>query len=148
MRKFLKNILPGSNLSEKIYLRYKIAHIFYLKKLKKISKFITYRTYRKYNCIISPTAQIGKNLEVPHPIGIVIGEGAIIGDNCVIYQNVTLGRKNRDCAEYPELGNNVIVYCNSTIVGNIKIGDNSIIGCNTVVLKSVNDNSKCTGVVK
>ena len=71
-----------------------------------------------------------------------------IGENCTIYQNVTLGRKNKDIAEYPSIGNNVTIYCNSTIVGNIEVGENSIIGCNTVVLKSVEPNSKCVGVVK
>ena len=85
---------------------------------------------------------------MPHPIGIVIGAGARIGENCVIYQNVTIGRKYRDIAEYPNIGDNVIIYCNSVLIGDINVGKNSVIGCNSVVLKSVDENSKCVGVVK
>lgn len=148
IKKVLKLLLPGYEISKKIYYRYKIAHFFYKKGLNILANWFSYRIYRKYNCCISYKAKIGKKIDFPHPIGIVIGEGVEIGDNCVIYQNVTLGRKDREIAEYPVLGNNVIIYCNSTLIGNIKIGDNAIIGCNSVVLKSVEKNSKCVGVVK
>lgn len=141
-------LLPGYNVSRKIYYRYKIANFFYRKGFNSIANWCSYRIYRKYNCCISCKSKIGKNIDLPHPIGVVIGEGVEIGNNCIIYQNVTLGRKNREIAEYPIIGDNVIVYCNSTIIGNVTIGNNSIIGCNTVVLKSVKENSKCIGVVK
>lgn len=148
IKKFLKMILPGCSLSQKIYYKYYFAKCFYEKGFVQIAKYLSYSIYRKYHCCISYKAQIGKNLLLPHPIGIVIGEGVVIEDNCIIYQNVTIGRKNREINEYPSIGKNVIIYCNSTILGNIKIGDNTIIGCNTVVLKTVEKNSKCIGVVK
>ena len=72
----------------------------------------------------------------------MIGEGAKIGDNVVIYQNVTIGRKNRETPDYPSIGNNVIIYSNSIILGNVRIGDNTTIGCNTIVLKSIENNGK------
>lgn len=148
IKNIIKMIIPGYFISKKIYYRYKLSNFLYKHGLNILSQICTYRLYKKYNCCISGKAVIGKNVEFPHPVGIVIGEGVKIGDNCVIYQNVTLGRKNRDIADYPTIGNDVIIYCNSTVIGNVKIGDNSIIGCNTVVMKSVEKNSVCIGVVK
>lgn len=148
LKKIIKNFIPGYEISNKIYNRYKIAHFFYKHHLEVLANICTFSLYKKYNCCISYKSIIGKNIEFPHPIGIVIGEGVKIGDNCVIYQNVTLGRRVRDKAEYPTIGNNVVIYCNSVIAGNILIDDNTIVGCNSTVLKSVEKNSKCVGVVK
>lgn len=148
LKRILRLITPGTEISAKIYYRYKINRFFYEHKYNRISKFLTYRLYRKYNCYISPKAILGKNINFPHPLGIVIGDGVVIGKNCTIYQNVTLGRKNKDIPEYPAIGNNVIIYCNSTVIGNISVGDDSIIGCNSVVLKSIEKGTKCIGVVK
>ena len=148
MKNIIRLMVPGVCIDEKIYLRYKISRFFYKKNLLSISKYIMYRTYRKYNCIISYKADIRGKLNLPHPIGIVIGEGTKIGKNVTIYQNVTLGRKNRDLAEYPSIGNNVIIYCNSVVVGKVKIGENSIIGCNSVVLKNIEPNKTAAGLIK
>lgn len=74
--------------------------------------------------------------------------GVEIGENVTIYQNVTLGRRNRELPEYPKIGNNVVIYCNSTVIGDINVGENTIIGCNSLVLNSIKDNSVCKGVVK
>ena len=106
------------------------------------------KIYTKYNCCISSKSYIDKNLFLPHPIGIVIGEGVRIGKNVTIYQNVTLGRKYKEKPEYPIIGNNVTIYCNSAIIGNVKIGDNAVIGCNSVVLRNVKDGEIVSGIVK
>lgn len=148
IKKVIRFCIPGEEISKKILYRHNISNFFYKHKFNRISKYLAYKLYRKYNCWISPKAQLGKNILFPHPLGIVIGEGAIIGDNCIIYQNVTIGRKKIDIEEYPELKNGVIVYSNATIIGGITIGEESTIGCNTIVLKSVEPNSKCIGVVK
>lgn len=84
----------------------------------------------------------------PHPVGIVIGMKVKIGMNCEIYQNVTIGTKDTSDflnGKYPEIGNNVIIYPNSLIIGDIKIGDNSIIGAGSVVLSDVPPNSIFAG---
>lgn len=148
VKKIIRFCIPGEEISKKILYRHKISNFFYRHNFNRISKYLAYKLYRKYNCCISPKAQIGKNIIFPHPLGIVIGEGAIIGDDCIIYQNVTIGRKKMDVAEYPELKRGVVVYCNATIIGAITIGEESIVGCNAIVLKSVEPNSKCRGVVK
>ena len=75
----------------------------------------------------------------PHPIGIVIGKGVKIGNNCTIYQNVTIGTKeitSWENAPYPSIGNNVTICANSILFGDISIGDNCLIGAGSVVFKS------------
>ena len=146
-RKIIED-LPWANIDKKIYKIHIKSRKAYEEGKIQLSNYYFYKIVKKYGCYISPRAKIGKNLKLPHPIGIVIGEGVKVGDNCIIYQNVTLGRKNRNIADYPTIGNNVVIYCNSTIIGNIEIGDDSIVGCNTVVMKSVEKKSVCTGVVK
>ncbi len=85
---------------------------------------------------------IGKGLQIPHFNGIVIGKNAVIGDNCVIYQQVTLGKKN---GGYPVIGNNVVIYPGAKVIGDIFIGDGAVIGANAVVLKNVEANTIVAG---
>jgi len=148
VKKFLRQLIPGYELSKKIYRRYKFANFLYRHKLNILANICTYRTYRKYHCQISHKAIIGENVEFLHPIGVVIGEGTIIGKNVAIYQNVIIGRKRRDIIKYPVIENNVTIYGNTTIMGDIKIGSNVVIGCNSVVMRSIEENSKCYGLVK
>ncbi|MFV0194106.1 serine acetyltransferase [Empedobacter falsenii] len=90
--------------------------------------------------------KLGMNgTKFPHPIGIVIGKGVNIGQNCVIYQNVTIGVKSREDRVYPSIGNNVIISANCVIIGNITIGNNVTIGASAVVLKDIPDNSIVVG---
>lgn len=88
--------------------------------------------FNKYNCQISPTASIGDNVCFPHPIGIVIGDGAVIGDDCIIYQNVTLGQKN---GKYPILQNKCVLYPNAVVIGDVTLLEGTIVGAGAVVTK-------------
>ncbi len=82
----------------------------------------------------------------PHPIGIVIAKEAEIGRNCVIYQNVTIGKKNGLTKQRaPKIGNNVKIYAGSVIAGDITIGDNCIIGANSTVLTDIPPDNICAG---
>ena len=92
----------------------------------------------KRSVIISVTAKIPMDVKFPHFQNIVIGNGAIIGNNCIIYQDVTIGQ-NRGL--FPIIGNNVIIYAGAKIIGNVLIGNNAIIGANSVVTKDVPDNA-------
>lgn len=148
IKELLKKLIPWINKDKKIYRLYLKANQNYRKHNRLLAEYYSYKIYKKYKCCISPKADIESGIKLPHPVGVVIGEGVKIGRNCVIYQNVTIGRKYSDIAEYPTIGNNVTIYCNSALIGNIEIGDNSIIGCNSVVLKSVKKDSRCVGVVK
>lgn len=82
------------------------------------------------------------------PVGVVISKHAKIGKNCVIYQNVTIGGKDfgqTNPANYPTIGENVIIYPGAFIVGPVTIGSNTVIGANTVVVSNVPENSMVGG---
>lgn len=94
---------------------------------------------------IHPGATIGKGLFIDHGTGVVIGETAEIGDNCILYQGVTLGGTGKGKGKrHPTLGNNVMVGCGAKVLGPFKIGDNVKIAANSVVLHEIPDN--CTAV--
>lgn len=94
---------------------------------------------------------IQKGTIFPRLFGIVIAPAATIGNNCRIYQNVTIGAKDvatghGDPAFYPKIGNNVTIYAGAVIIGHIRIGDNAIIGANSVVTKDVPANATAVGI--
>ena len=94
-----------------------------------------------------PAAQIGKHFFIDHAMGVVIGETTIVGDNCVLYQGVTLGGTGNETGKrHPTLGNNVTVGTGAKVLGNIRIGNNVKIGGNSVVVKDVPDNCTVVGV--
>jgi len=96
---------------------------------------------------IHPAAQIGPGFFIDHGMGVVIGETAEIGEDCLLYQGVTLGGTGKEKGKrHPTIGSNVIVGAGSKILGPIRIGSNVIIGANSVILKSIPDNSVCVGV--
>ena len=105
--------------------------------------YLAYQIQRKFNIAISPYCSIGNSLKLPHPIGVVIGRDAIIGNDCDIYQNVTLGQKD---GKYPRLGNNVTVYAGAQIIGDVQIGDGAVIGANAVVLNDIPAGARAVGV--
>lgn len=77
--------------------------------------------YQRYKCCVAVGANVAEDVLFPHPVGIVIGEGAEIEEGCVIYQGVTLGRSDKDVADYPKIGKNCVIYANATLVGNISL---------------------------
>lgn len=96
---------------------------------------------------IHPGARIGKGLLIDHGMGVVIGETAEIGDNCTIYQGVTLGGTGKDVGKrHPTLGDNVMVGAGAKILGPVKIGSDSKIAANAVVLNGVPENSTAVGI--
>ncbi len=96
---------------------------------------------------IHPGAKIGKGVFIDHGTGVVIGETAEVGDNCTIYQNVTLGGTGKDVGKrHPTIGQNVMIGAGAKILGPFTVGDNSKIAANAVVLSEVPPNSTCVGV--
>ncbi|PLS01519.1 serine O-acetyltransferase [Neobacillus cucumis] len=103
---------------------------------------------------IAPQAIIGKNFFIAHGDGIVIGAGVIIGDNCIIYHQVTIGvgrdsKFNKNGAaddKYPRIGNNVTIYAGAKVVGDINVGDNCEIGANAALTKDVPSNVIVGGI--
>ena len=134
--------------SFKALLYYKLAHYFYNKKNYFIARYICEKGKRKTGIEIHPGATIGKNLFIDHGTGVVIGETAIIGDNVTMYHGVTLGGTKKDKGKrHPTIGNNVLLGCNATILGNIKVGNNSKIGANTIVLKDIPEDATVVGSI-
>ena len=126
---------------------YRIAHFFYKIKFKFTANLIMQITRRRTGIEIHPAAVIGKNLFIDHGMGVVIGETSIIGDNCTIYQGVTLGGTGKEHNKrHPTIKNNVIVGAGAKVLGNITVGNNVKIGANSVVLKDVPDDCTVVGV--
>lgn len=96
---------------------------------------------------IHPAAKIGKGIFIDHGMGVVIGETAEVGENCTLYQGVTLGGTSLAHGKrHPTLGNNVVVGGNASVLGAITIGDNAKIGGGSVVVKDVPPNATVVGV--
>ncbi len=96
---------------------------------------------------IHPGAKIGKGLVIDHGSGVVIGETAEIGDNCTLYQGVTLGGTGKDTGKrHPTLGNNVMVGSGAKVLGPFKVGDGAKIASNAVVLEQVPEKATAVGV--
>ena len=126
---------------------HKIAHFLYNHKLYFLSRLISQISRYKTGIEIHPGAVIGNRLFIDHGMGIVIGETAIIGDNCTIYHGVTLGGTGKDKTKrHPTLKDNVLVGCGSKVLGNITIEENVKIGANSVILKDVPKNSTIVGI--
>ena len=123
--------------SHKLYLG---RHYFSARAVSQLARFFT-------GIEIHPGATIGKGLFIDHGMGVVIGETAEIGDNCTLYQGVTLGGTGKDVGKrHPTLGDNVMVGAGAKVLGPIKINDNSKVAANAVVLKEVPENSTAVGI--
>ena len=125
---------------------HRIAHWFYKHGHFFIARHISQRSRRITGIEIHPGAQIGKRLVIDHGIGIVIGETTIIGDDCLLYQGVTLGGTGKERGKrHPTLGNNVLVGAGAKVLGPFKVGDNSRIAANAVVLNEIPDHATAVG---
>lgn len=131
----------------KAIMRHRVAHWFYNKGHKFIATAISNKVRRKYGIEIHPAAKIGKGVFIDHGMGVVVGETAVIGDNCTIYQGVTLGGTGKDKGKrHPTIGNNVLIGCGAKVLGPFSVGDNSKIAANAVVLQEVPANCTCVGI--
>lgn len=126
---------------------HRIAHIFYKMHLLILARLISQLARFLTGIEIHPGAKIGKRLFIDHGMGIVIGETAIIGDDCVLYHGVTLGgRGTQHIKRHPTIGNHVMVGAGAKILGNIQLGDYVKVGANAVVLHSVEDHQSVAGI--
>ncbi len=126
---------------------YRFAHQIWEWKVPLIPRWISQIAKFWTGIEIHPGAKIGRKFFIDHGTGVVIGETAIVGDNVLLYQGVTLGGTGKETGKrHPTLGNNVVVGAGAKILGNIVIGDNSYIGANAVVIKNVPANSTVVGI--
>ena len=126
--------------------RHRAAHWCYEHGHKFLARYISQRTRHMTGIEIHPAARIGKRLVIDHGMGIVIGETAEIGDDCLLYQGVTLGGTGKDTGKrHPTIGNNVLIGCGAKVLGPFKVGDNSRVAANAVVLSEIPPDSTAVG---
>ena len=119
----------------------------YRHNLKFLARWISQRSRRKTGIEIHPAAQIGRGLFIDHGMGVVIGETTQIGDNCTLYQGVTLGGTGKDQGKrHPTLGNNVLVGAGAKVLGPFTVGDNARVAAGAVVLAAVPEDATAVGV--
>ncbi len=152
----IKKIDPAARSSFEVLIAYPglwavwlhhIAHWLWRKELKTVARWIS--TWNRFftGIEIHPGAQVGRSLFIDHGMGVVIGETAIIGDNCTLYHGVTLGGTSLNKGKrHPTLGNHVVVGAGAKVLGPILIGNGASIGANSVVIKSIPENSTAVGI--
>ena len=125
---------------------YRVAHLFYKIHLSVISKVIMYFHKLIFSCDIDYRSEIDGGIRIVHGLGIVIGKDVSIGTNCSIYKGCVLGGNGEKSKEYngriitmPQVGNNVSIYSNATILGPVIIGNNSVIGASALIMKDVKE---------
>lgn len=134
-------------------LHHRIAHFFSLQGVTIIPRIISEMAHSATGIDIHPEAQIGEAFSIDHGTGVVIGQTTIIGRNVRLYQGVTLGARSfcndadgnpMNTPRHPIIGDNVVIYSNTSVLGRITIGENSIIGGNVWLTESVPVESKIT----
>jgi serine O-acetyltransferase len=126
---------------------YRITHSLWKRDFRTLSRFISQIARAMTGTEIHPGAEIGQRLFIDHGMGVVIGETTIIGDDVVLYQNVTLGGTGKEKGKrHPTIGNAVVIGAGAKVLGNITVGDNCRIGAGSVVLRPVPPNSTVVGV--
>lgn len=137
--------------SFRVLLNYRIGKYLFFKQNRFaywIARYYRYKLITKRGCDISYKAVIGKNLKLPHPIGIVIGDGVIVKDNVKIWHHVTLGShgKKTRSLEYPTICDEVKIFAGAKIIGGVNIGKTAIVGTNSVVNIDVPQGTTAIGI--
>ena len=128
-------------------LYHRVAHWLYCKDWRFLARCVSQWSRFWTGIEIHPGAKIGRRLVIDHGMGIVIGETAEVGDDCLIYHGVTLGGTGKDQGKrHPTIGNNVLISCGAKVLGPFKVGDNSRIAANAVVLSEVPDDATAVGI--
>ena len=126
---------------------HRIAHYFHCHHMPFIARCVSQWSRFWTGIEIHPGATIGRRLVIDHGMGIVIGETAEIGDDCLIYHGVTLGGTGKDQGKrHPTIGNNVLISTGAKVLGPFKVGDGARIAANAVVLTEVPEHATAVGI--
>lgn len=129
---------------------YRWQHWLWQHNLKILAHLSHRRTQRRYAADIHPAARIGRRFAIDHGVGVVIGETAIVGDDCMLYQGVTLGmtgkRFTSSGKRHPTVGSGVMIGAGAIILGDIELGDRCHVGAGCVVVKPVPERSTVVGM--
>ena len=128
-------------------LAYRVAHKLYVTNHFLSARAISQAARWITGIEIHPGATIGRGLFIDHGMGVVIGETTVIGDDCTIYQGVTLGGTGKDTGKrHPTLGNNIMIGAGAKVLGPLSIGDYSKVAAGAVVLSNIPEHSTAVGV--
>ena len=126
---------------------YRLTHFLWRYRLYWLARFISTIARWVTGIEIHPGAVIGRRFFIDHGMGVVIGETAIIGDDCMLYHGVTLGGTTWDKVKrHPTLKNGVVIGAGAKILGPITLGENVRVGSNSVVVRSIDDNETVVGI--
>lgn len=129
---------------------YRVSHWLYQNNLKRVAVSIQMLSRWITNIDIHPSAVLGTDINIPHGLGIVIGQKVLIGNKVTILQHVTIGAKyvknTYTEADMPIVEDNVLLGAGSRILGGVKIGSHSIVGANSVVLQDVPQRTVAVGI--
>lgn len=128
-------------------INHRIAHFFYRCHMKFVARCVSQWSRFWTGIEIHPGAKIGRRLVIDHGMGIVIGETAEVGDDCLIYHGVTLGGTGKEHEKrHPTIGNNVLIATGAKVLGPFRVGDNARIAANAVVLSEVPPDATAVGI--
>ncbi len=116
---------------------------------RRLSRWMGHRLRREFGCMVNAKCEIGPGLKLPHPNGIVIGEGVVIGERCTIFQQVTVGGARTgdwQRGAYPCIKSDVTLFAGAKLLGQISIGSNATVGANAVVTRDVPDDHVAVGI--
>ena len=117
---------------------YRIAHFLWQIKLKLLARIYSNWIRAVTGIEIHPAAKIGRRFFIDHGMGVVIGATAVVGDDVMIYHDVTLGARGIGSGKrHPTIGNNVVIGAGARVLGDIKVGEGAKISANMVVTKEV-----------
>ncbi len=126
---------------------HRLAHFLYQKRLRVPARVVSHISRALTGIEIHPGAEIGERFFIDHGMGVVIGETAVIGDNCHLFQEVTLGgTSSKRIKRHPTLGKRVVVGAGAKLIGDITVGNNVRIGAGSVVVTNVPENATVVGV--
>ena len=126
---------------------HRVSHFLWRHHLRFLARLNSQFARRRTGIEIHPGATIGRRLVMDHGMGIVIGETAEIGDDCLIYHGVTLGGTGKEHGKrHPTIGNNVLIATGAKVLGPFRVGDNARIAANAVVLTEVPENATAVGI--
>jgi serine O-acetyltransferase len=126
---------------------HRFAHSLWNEGRRDFALYLQSQSSRIFAVDINPATRMGRGIMLDHGTGIVIGETAVVGDNCSILQNVTLGGNGKETGDrHPKIGHNVLLAAGAKVLGNIRVGNCSKVAAGSVVLKDVPDNVTVAGV--
>jgi len=126
---------------------HRVSHWLWTHGLRWLARFNSHLARAMTGIEIHPGAQLGRRLFIDHGMGVVIGETAEVGDDCTLYQGVTLGGTSLNGGKrHPTLGNNVVVGSGAKVLGSFRVGDGARIGSNAVVVREVPAGATATGI--